>query len=68
MYLFKCSCGCFFSMDQDTKRSPICPNCDNSAAVTRYTDIGHAKTLLHDAGMTMQVIPDNAKINISFDL
>jgi len=68
MCLFRCKCGCFFSVKEITHSYPRCPNCDNHVSISYYSDIREINNALKGSGMTMQMIPDDATVKISFDL
>ena len=72
MVLIKCKCGCFYTLNQigldphkDLDRQ--CPNCGTSHQLSGYKSLD---TMLPRAGdaIEIEVIPDNVKIHIGFDL
>lgn len=71
MVLIKCKCGCFFTIkDSDilnTKRFR-CQSCDNNVFVNDYEcGLKDVQQAFSESEMTLQKIPDNAKITITFD-
>jgi len=71
MYIFKCKCGCMFTINsfkRDIVTHPKCQNC--GAAVSIFDEIEQAELFaaLDKSGMTMQSVPDNAKITVTFDI
>ena len=66
--LFKCSCSCFFSIKEIRSDAPCCPNCGEYARMTDYTRFSTLKDGMTESGMTVQMIPDNARVQVSFDI
>lgn len=72
MLLFKCKCGCLFT----TKDDAVPPDrqqrfhCQSCGAGLLYLPNNHAlsefKNDFAEAGMTVQKIPDNADITVTF--
>jgi hypothetical protein len=72
MLLVKCKCGCFFTVKDDTSPAPQQPYlyCQNCGAKVLYSQnkytLSDLKSDFSDAGMTVQKIPDDADITITF--
>lgn len=71
MVLVKCRCGCFYtlkgeSLTHDTNRE--CPNCGVKHKLGSYSSIRAIETALDPETLAIRIIPDNAKICISFDV
>ncbi len=70
MYLIKCKCGSIFTIK---KMAPIhqdyisCPNCDTAVCVRGMDRLEIIKDQLNQAQMEVRIIPDDAKITVSFD-
>ena len=70
MYLFKCKCGCLFTIKgfpQTGTKHAKCNECGNSVSIYRELDQAELADALAKSGMTMQIIPENAKITVTFD-
>ena len=70
MYLFKCKCGCLFtikSFKRGVTTNIKCYNCGTSLSLYEELEIQELEQNLDEIGMTLQVIPDNAKISVTFD-
>lgn len=71
MLLIKCKCGCHFTVKDDTihSQSPylICQNCRNKVqyAPDRF-ESSLTLSFFKEAEMTIQKIPDDADITITF--
>lgn len=73
MLLVKCSCGCLFTVKDDAIPTnghiyTKCHNCENE--VEYYPNnwsLQAVKSAFSQANMTVQKIPDDAKITITFD-
>lgn len=72
MLLIKCKCGCLFTVKDDA--SPVlpatsfcCQNCGSKVMYlpNRYT-LSDIKNDFSDAEMTVQKIPDDADITVTF--
>jgi len=67
MLLVKCSCKCFFTIKED-RGATKCPNCSKSVDIYFGPSLGELEAVAEKSGMSIQKFPDEAKINISFDL
>ena len=70
MYLFKCKCGCVFTVKSHPDKSSDyfkCQNCENGFHLTNHVEFKNLKQSLDSIGMTMQLIPDDARITVSFE-
>lgn len=70
MYLFKCECGCVFTVKSLKLESTAyfkCQNCGKDFSLSRHIECDEFKQRLKDIGMTLQIIPDDAKITVSFE-
>ena len=71
MFLLKCSCGCFFTLNPPVENrwgtTRKCPNCGKDIIWYNSLEISAMDSFLKEAGMTMQIIPDDAKITVTFD-
>lgn len=70
MYLLKCKCGSVFTIKCNNTEYPEyikCPNCGISTSVNASIECRDLKHRLDSIGMTLQVIPDDAKITVSFE-
>lgn len=70
MYLFKCECGCVFTVKNLKHDSEIhfkCQNCGKGFSSFNHIECDQFKQRIKAIGMTLQVIPDNAKITVSFE-
>ena len=67
MYVFKCKCGCFFSLKEMKSDSLRCNNCDNQIWISSRTEFRSILKDLEAAEMTMQMVPDDSKIRIAFE-
>lgn len=69
MLLFKCKCGSFFTINDTTvMQSRIrCPNCSESADLSFNWELSEFTRELTKSGFSIRVIPDNAKITVTFD-
>lgn len=70
MFLLKCSCGCFFTLKSSTDRwgtTKKCPNCGNSTAWYSTLELDELDRAVKDSGMTLQIIPDDAKVTVTFE-
>ena len=69
MLIFKCKCGCFFTMENRSleQRRIRCPNCTNTFNLPRDCTLGELSSELHSVGMSVNSIPDNAKISVAFE-
>ena len=72
MLLVKCSCGCMFTVKyprEDRKDILLrCSNCDKSCEIGRWTELSQIPDRLAKSEMCVQVIPDDAKINVTFSV
>lgn len=71
MFLIQCKCGCIFTLkDFDSNRysDKTCQNCGYSFRLDDRTSQGDRIKELQSFGIKIQRIPDNAKINISFNV
>ena len=70
MFLIKCQCGCFFTINQKlpvVRNEFTCQSCKKSISLCNSLSSKEVQCELEKAGMTLQVIPDNAKITVSFE-
>ena len=70
MVLVKCECGCFFTLKggnlaHDTLKN--CPNCGAGHELGNGTSIRTVETALAPETLAIRIIPDDAKIRISFE-
>ena len=67
--IFKCKCGCFFTMENRSldQRRIRCSNCANTISLFRDYTLVELSSELHSTGMSVDSIPDNAKISIAFE-
>ena len=70
MVLVKCECGCFYTLKgenltHDTLKK--CPNCGAEHKLGSYTSIHAIETMLDAQTLAIRIIPDDAKIRISFE-
>lgn len=74
MILFKCKCGCFFSVKDDIPlggeyRDLLCQNCDNGISVSKNRNLAYIAKNLTDSGFSsVQLIPDDAQIEVKYTL
>ncbi len=71
MLLIKCKCGCLFTIKDDTiPKPPGYLSCQNCGVKVPYYPDRYELTLIkkgfNEAGMTVQKIPDDAEITITF--
>lgn len=70
MLLFKCPCGCIFTL-KDTndgyRKNVHCQSCGKTTAFSPPIQKDDLDASLAQSGMSMQIIPDNAKITVTFD-
>lgn len=71
MFLLKCSCGCFFTLKPPSENrwgtTRRCPNCGKTVTWYSSLELCELDKAVADAGMTMQIIPDNAKLTVTFE-
>lgn len=67
MFLFKCKCGCFFSVKKVPERSVFCQNCGQAVPASPYTSLRDLAAVAEKSGYSIQLIPDDANINVSFN-
>lgn len=70
MVLIKCKCGCFYtlkgeSLERDADRK--CPNCGIEHKLGSYGSIRAIEADLDPETSAIRIIPDDAKIRISFE-
>lgn len=72
MVLFKCTCGCFFTVKDGTLnagRYIRCPNCENKVHAHSSVALWEVEGMNgEDKLFKIRVLPDDAKLNISFDV
>lgn len=70
MYLIKCKCGCFFTVGDDKQpdsHNYECQNCGNEVKFApKIRDYSITMKCFQEAEMTIQKIPDDADITITF--
>ena len=68
MYMIKCSCGCFFTVEQKRLlKELICQNCKTKLTFTSMPDGGILINSQYDVkNYTLSIIPDTAKVSISY--
>ncbi len=70
MFLVKCECGCFYTLDKDKLRYPHtpkpreCPNC----GANHDLDDNPTLEALSKTGMAVIPIPDGVQIEVKFTL
>lgn len=66
MFLIKCSCGSFMTITNIKERSENvnCQNCGKAIGLGLNTELQH----MDNDGTSIKVIPDDAIINVSFNL
>lgn len=67
MCLFKCKCGCMFTIKKLGNRHLACPDCKASVPITSYSDQGDTDAVCSETGITVQKIPDTSKISVTFN-
>lgn len=70
MYLLKCDCGCVFTVKDILPNSSTCFTCQNCGKyfnLFKHIECDRLKQELDSIGMKIQVIPDDAKITVSFE-
>lgn len=69
MLLLKCKCGSFFTIkDTTVMQSRIrCPNYSESSDLSFNWELSEFTRELTKSGFSIRVIPDNAKITVTFD-
>lgn len=73
MILIKCKCGCIVTVQEKTILDPngncrlSCQNCNNEIILENRTTFSEFIDKLSRRDMSAQIIPDNAKISISFE-
>ena len=67
MYLFKCKCGCLFTLKQLSSKYPSCPDCRMTYNITSYSEQNEIDSALASSGASFRLIPDDAKITVSYD-
>lgn len=68
MLLIKCKCGCRFTLDESRKRNHYirCPNCEERFQVDEDSRLNQLGEFLESVESVSR-IPENAKIEVSFD-
>ena len=67
MYLFRCECGCFFTVKTlFAKEWRSCPNCGKKIVLHEAQDAQEIRTVLEKAGVRMSLIPDAADVEVRF--
>lgn len=68
MLLVKCSCGCIFTiMSDNLSRRPLqCQNCRSEIPLLDISNVLESKQELETSGVSVNYIPDNAKITVTF--
>lgn len=70
MYLVKCSCGCFATLGDDyfTRSTAYkCQNCEKHFKLRYDTELRCLEKELADSGFKCFLIPNNARIDLTFD-
>ncbi len=68
MFLVKCKCGCLFILKENDLKDFLlpCPNCKSKIALNTYTSLAESQQLSEQVE-SVNYIPDNAKITVTFD-
>lgn len=70
MLLIKCKCGCLFTTKDDVVPISSYLTCQGCSKAVQYLpghdDFLRFKSYFSDAGMTVQKIPDDADITVTF--
>ena len=69
MIIVKCSCGCFFTLKEQSledTRAKRCPNCGTSFRFDKYTSLNDIVEELSPQKIEVSQIPDDAKISVSY--
>jgi hypothetical protein len=69
--LFKCSCGCVFSIKDDLTPDKSCLKCQSCGNVLTFNpdyELRELNKYPAESSMTVHKIPDSAKIEVSFDV
>ena len=72
MVLVKCKCGCFYTLNQigltrNVDMDRKCPNCRADHKLSSYRGLDTMEPIPDDT-IKIEVIPENAKIRVSFDV
>lgn len=70
MFLIKCSCGCVATVKNVSDRSNYhitCQSCGKSVSFYNNIEICELSQSIKESGIEIRVIPDDAKITVSFD-
>ena len=67
MYLVKCKCGCLFTLKEISGSKRKCPNCNEVFPLLSYFEIDDLQKMPSSAGFTVQLIPDSAKLSVTFE-
>lgn len=67
MYLFKCKCGALFTVKKLGGRHLVCPDCRETYPITSYSDQSEIESERTKSGLDVRIIPDDAKITVTFD-
>lgn len=73
MLLFKCKCGCHFTVKDDTiimetQKKLTCQNCGSNFILECDRDLLINKSRFEASGMKVSVIPDEAEISVGFKI
>ena len=73
MILFKCKCGCFFSVKDDIlerneNKNLSCQNCGNRVRVSKSCELAYIIENLNGNNLSAQLIPDDAQIEVKYTL
>jgi hypothetical protein len=71
MVLFQCTCGSFFTIKDATMEEGKrirCPNCGGMTDIFSIHESWKNNGTQQDGSFTVRLIPDNATINVSFNI
>jgi len=68
MLLIKCECGSLFALKGDKQNFRLkCPSCERFIQIYEEMELRELKDVAAQKGFTVQSIPDDAKITVTFD-
>ena len=69
MLLVKYKCGCFFTLKELGRDFDVkCQSCRANIRINKETSIMEIERFIEPDGVSVDVIPDNAKISVQFDV